>query len=211
MPDSFGSCKISDEPDTAGMISAPANSSGCTSWPPSADVAHAGTKTVSVARGEEQFDHESPKRRNDEINSKLPVPSAGQAPGPLAGIRQRDSASPRVPFSSFRRFGVSCPVFRVRGHYESRPRFRPAFRTRASRDRTEGHEDHEGAESLGHRPPRTFLGSGRSQRGRPILFGLRDRDVLLFLFASFFRAIFAALRVILRPTAASSVEVDHTQ
>ena len=41
-------------------------------------------------------------------------------------------------FSGFRRFGVSCPVFRLRGYYQSRPRFRPAFRTGASRDRTEG-------------------------------------------------------------------------
>ena len=30
-------------------------------------------------------------------------------------------------FSGFRRFVVSCPVFRVRGYYQSRPRCRPTF------------------------------------------------------------------------------------
>ena len=150
-----------------------------------ADVAHAGTETVSVARGEEQFDHESPKRRNDEIHSKLLVPSAGHAPGPLAGVRQRESASPRVPFfglSSFRRFVSRFPSSRllpiasqVPSHFQNRGQQKLNRRSRRSRRGGIAR-----AKAAAH-----FSRSVRSQRGRPILFGLRDRDVLLFLFAFF--------------------------
>ena len=97
---------------------------------------------MSVARGEQQFDHESAKRRNDEIKSRLPVPSAGHALGPLAGVRQRDSSSPLVFFglSSFLRFVSRFPSSRllpiasqVPSHFQNRGQQKLNRRSRRSR------------------------------------------------------------------------------
>ena len=135
--------------------------------------------------------------------------------GPLAGVHQRESASPRVPFfglSSVRRF-VSPSRFRVRGHYECVPGSRPASRPTTRLDEAnekieqEGHEDHEGGR----------IGSGEDCRAlsrvRAITTGTadsvsaQDRDVLLFLFAFFALGGFACRFF----GQQQSHEVDHTR
>ena len=161
---------------------------------------------MSIARGEEQFDHESPKRRNDEINSRFLIRSAGPVPGTARRAprtRLLLAAGIFFGFSSFRRFVFRFPSSRLlriasqvpsrfqnRGQQRSNRRSRRSRRGGIARAQAAAHFSRVRAITTG------TADSVWAQRSRRSAFSICILCTL------------AALRVILRP--AASHEVDHT-